>query len=271
MAVLGGQCSLFRLSALEAVCAAYRQSHPWVTDSEVEDSLLSLQIKKVGFLTKISAHARSYVGPMLSLRSLYAQQVKWTAGSIELLKTNPFHPNMRLRWKENISMLFNIATRLLFVLLLAASLSIGAFEFSPIWLVPPLVAWLLILRVTASMHHRTAGDWLYALLFFPAEFYMWLRSTYFIASWWQVMNKVERDNWGAQAAAESGKGKAGLLWPILVLGSVGGVSYYSWTSMSDVAQAGVIAYGWPLLMVITVCLTLGMLKKALRRHRGFTV
>lgn len=63
MAVLGGQCSLFNMKALSAVCALYNQHQPWVRDSEVEDSLLSLQIKRAGYSTKISANARADVGP----------------------------------------------------------------------------------------------------------------------------------------------------------------------------------------------------------------
>ena len=55
MAVLGGQCSIFSMRALRAVMTANHQQTPWVNDSEVEDSLLSLQIKSAGYLTKISA------------------------------------------------------------------------------------------------------------------------------------------------------------------------------------------------------------------------
>ena len=42
MAVLGGQCSLFNVRALESVMYRHHQAAPWVRDSEVEDSKLSL-------------------------------------------------------------------------------------------------------------------------------------------------------------------------------------------------------------------------------------
>ena len=130
-----------------------------VRDSEVEDSKLSLQIKDVGYSTKISSRARAFVGPMTNLRSLHGQQVKWNFGAIDLLwpgtrgynKGQPLHPNLRLRWFENVSMLFNIGTRMAFVLLLAAALSIHAFVFNPIWLIPPVVAAGLNLRLAMSM------------------------------------------------------------------------------------------------------------------------
>ena len=271
MSVLGGQCSIFRVKTLEMLCAHHHQTTPWTNDSEVEDSLLSIQIRTVGYQTKISATARAYVGPMLTLRSLYAQQVKWTAGGIKLMRQHPFHPNLRQKWTENIGMTFNIIVRLLFALLLVGSLSIGAFVFNPIWLIPPVLAWLLAVRVTASMHNRTWKDWLYSTTLAPSEVYMWLRATYFVASWWQVLNATERDNWGAQSAAESGKGGMGILWPLVVLGAVFGIVGYSWTTLSAAQQADVLAYGWPVLMVLTVMLTLGMMRKALRRHRSFTV
>lgn len=134
MAVLGGQCSIFSVAALKTVRDAHRQHGPWGSDSEVEDSLLSQQLKRCGFSTKISASARAEVGPMVTLKSLDAQQVKWNYGAIDLMwpgqwgdtSGQPFHPNLRLRWLENWSMLFNLLVRIGFVLLLAASMSIGA-------------------------------------------------------------------------------------------------------------------------------------------------
>src|SRR3546814_3637151 len=59
MAVLGGQFSIFSTNALRDAMSQNHQSSPWVRDSEVEDSLLSLQIKSAGYLTKISPYARA--------------------------------------------------------------------------------------------------------------------------------------------------------------------------------------------------------------------
>ncbi|WP_394550935.1 glycosyltransferase family 2 protein [Agromyces sp. MMS24-JH15] len=145
MAVLGGQYSIFSMKALSEAMAANHQRTPWVKDSEVEDSLLSLQVKSAGYLTKISAQARADVGGMTTLRSLDAQQVKWNYGAIELMwpgqrgdtKGQPLHPNMRQRWLENFSMAVNGLTRILFIVLLAGSLSIDAFVFMWWWVLPP--------------------------------------------------------------------------------------------------------------------------------------
>ncbi len=175
MAVLGGQFSVFSTHALREVMEQNHQSTPWVKDSEVEDSLLSLQIKSAGYLTKISPAARADVGGMTTLRALDAQQVKWTYGAIELMwpgqrgdtKGQPLHPNLRIRWAENFGMLTNLFVRVAFLLLLAASLSIGAFVFSPVWLIPIGMAVLLNLRMAMTMANRTRKDVLFALLIAP--------------------------------------------------------------------------------------------------------
>lgn len=271
MSVLGGQCSIFRMKALDAVCEFYLQDSPWTSDSEVEDSLLSLQIKKVRYQTKISATARANVGPMLSLRSLYAQQIKWTAGGAKLLKEFPLHPNMRQKWGENLGMVMNIAVRLMFAVMLSASLALDAFVFNPFWLIPPVLAWLLSVRVTASMQNRTWKDWLYSVTLVGPELYMWLKSVYFVRSWWQVISGNEHDNWGAQSKAENGGGGIGwVMWPAVVLASVGSIAVYAWMQLGITEQTAVLGYGWPMLMVVTVVLTAAMFRKAIRPHRGFT-
>ncbi|WP_448618645.1 glycosyltransferase family 2 protein [Geodermatophilus sp. URMC 65] len=278
MAVLGGQCSLFNVRALESVMYRHHQAAPWVRDSEVEDSKLSLQIKDAGFSTKISAHARAFVGPMETLRALHGQQVKWNYGGIDLLwpgqrgdsKGQPLHPNLRLRWYENIAMLSNITARMGFLLLLAAALSIDAFVFNPVWLIPPVVATLLNLRIAASMHDKSASDILYALLVAPAELYMWLRMGHFLTAWVQFFARVEKDNWAAQAAAERGRGSAYVM-PAVCAVATFVVLIVAWGQQSIGIQSAILSIGWPVLYLLTVLQTLFMVRKLVRRQRGFTV
>jgi cellulose synthase/poly-beta-1,6-N-acetylglucosamine synthase-like glycosyltransferase len=278
MAVLGGQCSLFSVRALEAVMFRNHQAAPWVRDSEVEDSKLSLQIKDAGYNTKISARARAFVGPMTTLRALHGQQVKWNFGGIDLLwpgqrgdtKGQPLHPNLRLRWYENISMLFNIGTRMSFLLLLAAALSIDAFVFNPIWLIPPAIATLLNLRIALSMHDKSATDLLYAFLWIPSESYMWIRMGHFLTAWVQFLSRSEKDNWAAQAAAERGRGSAYVMPAVCALATFL-VLIYAWSQQSVGVQSAILSIGWPVLYLVTVLQTLFMIKKLFRRQRGFTV
>lgn len=278
MAVLGGQCSLFSLRALEMVMIRHHQQAPWVRDSEVEDSKLSLQIKDAGYSTKISASARAYVGPMTNLRALHGQQVKWNFGAIDLFwpgqrgdnKGQPLHPNLRLRWYENISMIFNLSSRLGFLLLLVAALSIDAFVFNPIWLIPPAVAILLNLRLALAMKDKSASDILYAGLMFPAELYMWIRMGHFVSAWTQFLAQTDKDNWAAQANAEKGKGSAYVM-PLVVLIAVLGGAVYAWSQQSVGIQSAILSLGWPVLYLATIAQTVFMLRKLLRRHRGFSV
>ncbi|MBD5787562.1 glycosyltransferase family 2 protein [Cellulosimicrobium terreum] len=275
MAVLGGQASLFRMAALEDVMAAHHQRNPWVSDSEVEDSLLSLQIKSLGYSTKISATARATVGGMTTLRALDGQQVKWNYGAIDLMwpgqrgdtRGQPLHPNLRLRWMENVGMLVNATTRLLFALLLAGALSIHAFEFSPIWLVPPLVAVALNVRIALSMRDRTWRDVLFAATLVPAELYMWVRVGHFVRAWSKFLSQSRTDNWAAQAKAERGAGWA-YLTPLL-LAAVGLAAVaWMWTTLPVSAQSAALTVGWPVLGVITVLQTVFMLRRLVRRQHG---
>ncbi|MFF2371059.1 glycosyltransferase family 2 protein [Agromyces sp. NPDC058110] len=278
MAVLGGQYSIFATHALRDAMKANHQTTPWVKDSEVEDSLLSLQIKSAGYLTKISARARADVGGMTTLRALDAQQVKWNYGAIELMwpgqrgdtKGQPFHPNLRLRWWENASMAINALSRILFLVLLAGSLSIGAFVFSPVWLIPPVVAILLNLRIALSMENRSVRDILFAALLVPAEVYMWVRIGHFARAWTKFASKKQVDNWAAQAKAERGSGHA-YLAPLLIALAAVIAMVAIWTQLSPVVQSSILWVGWPVLGIITVLQTLSMFGKLVRRHHGYKV
>lgn len=278
MAVLGGQFSIFSMKALREVMVDSHQGTPWVKDSEVEDSLLSLQIKSAGYLTKISAQARANVGGMTTLRGLDAQQVKWNFGAIELMwpgqrgdtKGQPFHPNLRLRWVENFSMIINVVTRVLFFIMLAASLSISAFVFSPIWLIPPAVALLLNLRTAMSMKNRNGRDIFFAVGFFPAEIYMWVRIGHFMRAWTKFASNKKVDNWAEQAKAERGSGNAYLV-PLMVAVAFTAALVFIWLQLPIMVQSAILWVGWPILGVTTVLQTLTMFFTLIKRHHGYKV
>ena len=278
MAVLGGQFSIFSMKALGQVMIDNHQQTPWVKDSEVEDSLLSLQIKSAGYLTKISAQARANVGGMTTLRGLDAQQVKWNFGAIELMwpgqrgdtKGQPFHPNLRLRWIENFSMVINVLTRVMFFILLFASLSIDAFVFSPVWLIPPIIAIFLNLRTALSMKTRTWKDIFFAIAFLPAEMYMWVRIGHFVRAWTKFASNKQVDNWAEQAKAERGSGNAYLV-PLLVALGAAAAMVFVWLQLPVVVQSTILWIGWPILGVTTVIQTLTMFVTLTKRHRGYRV
>ncbi|WP_310963682.1 glycosyltransferase family 2 protein [Nocardioides terrisoli] len=278
MAVLGGQFSIFSTAALRRVMEESHQRSPWVRDSEVEDSLLSLQIKSAGYLTKISAHARANVGGMQTVRSLDAQQVKWNYGAIELMwpgqrgdtKGQPLHPNLRLRWFEHLSMLTNLFTRITFAVLLSASLTIHAYVFYWWWLAPTVVATLLNGRVAHSMRNANLKDYLFALSFVGAEVYMWIRLGHFVRAWTKFASRSQTDNWAAQARAERGAGH-GYLIPVFGLLVLFGGLFEVWTRLPIGIQSDSLAVGWPILGIVTAVQTAFMTLKVLRPYRGYKV
>lgn len=272
MAVLGGQCSLLSTSAMRRTMEANHQTAPWVTDSEIEDSLLSIQLRTAGFRTKISSSARANVGAMTTLRSLNAQQVKWNAGGVELMLQNPTHPNLRLRWRENIGMFTNLLSRVMFVLLVAAALSVGVFQYSWRWLIPPVVSIVLSTRIALAMQDHTFKDIAYALFLIPGEIYMVIRGVHFIEAWGQIIGRQEHDNWAAQANAENGTFKGGkVVLAIIAVGAILLALTYGWLHLDPVVQTGILSVGWIFLAVLTILQTVVMLGKVSRNHKGFKV
>jgi hypothetical protein len=215
---------------------------------------------------------------MTTLSGYDAQQVKWTYGAIELMwpgqrgdtKGQPFHPNLRLRWFENFGMLTNLFVRVAFLTLLAGSLSINAFVFSPLWLIPPAVAVLLNLRIAYTMKYRDTRDVLFALLVFPAEMFMWVRISHFVRSWSRFLSRKKVDNWAMQAKAERGGG-LGHWAPFIVLIAVGIALAVVWNLVGPVVQSSILWIGWPIVGVVTVLQTLLMFTKLVRRHHGYKV
>jgi biofilm PGA synthesis N-glycosyltransferase PgaC len=272
MAVLGGQCSLLSTSAMRATMVANRQTTPWVTDSEIEDSLLSIQLRTAGFRTKISASARANVGAMTTFRSLNAQQVKWNAGGVELMLQNPLHPNLRLRWRENVGMFTNLLSRIMFILLVAAALSVGVFQYEWWWLIPPVVSIVLNTRIAMAMKDHTFMDITYALFLIPGEIYIAVRGVHFIEAWGQIIGRQEHDNWAAQANAENGAAKSGkVVLAIVAVAAILAALTYGWLHLEPIVQNVILSVGWTTLAVLTILQTVLMLGKVFRNHKGFKV
>lgn len=270
ISVLGGQFSLFSVRALEDVMKKEDQATPWIKTSEVEDSLLSLQIKSAGYDTMLSAGARAYVGGMTTLRALDGQQVKWNSGAVELMRSNPRHPSLQQRWMENISMLFNGYNRFVFIFLLISSLSISAFVFYPVWAIPTVVSTLLNLKIAMKIRSRDMRDILFAVLFIPAELYLWVRIGHFLRAWWKALFGGQSDNWAAQAKAERGQGNAYLSAPVAEALIVVVCVFIQFHLPLDI-QTTVLQWGWVSLAMLTFIQTCIMLFSLLRPSHGARV
>jgi len=200
--VLGGQATLFRRDALADVQAKAQRDSPWSTTAQVEDMELTWKLDEYGWETRCSAEARAYVGPMVTMKSFWAQRRKWDAGVVEILLANGFSKVTRYPWRIQAKMVLDLVIRVLLITLLTLALFRDSFVWSWIWLIPPIIAIFLNLRIVWSMPNRTVGDILTAIILFPAEMYLWFRLGTWTISWITTMSGSKRDGWAAQYKAE---------------------------------------------------------------------
>lgn len=200
--VLGGQATLFRVEALQQIVDEERRLCPWDPDAQVEDMELTWMLSVRDWETKVSATARAYAGPMLTIRSLWAQRRKWDEGMIRLLLGSKIGATTIYPWRVQLKNGVNAITRGLFVVLLATSLAIGAFEWNWIWVVPPVLAALLNFKHARKVPGHTRLDLFLAGTLVMVEIYLWFRLLVWVTSWGTVVAGIRRDGWARQYKAE---------------------------------------------------------------------
>jgi cellulose synthase/poly-beta-1,6-N-acetylglucosamine synthase-like glycosyltransferase len=200
--VLGGQATLFRISALQEVTEGERRLSPWDPEAQVEDMELTWALSTRGWETKVSATARAYAGPMLTARALWAQRRKWDEGMARLLLSTRIGPTTVYPWFMQLKMAINFITRALFGALLITALAIGAFDWNWIWITPPVLAVLLNTKHARKIPGRTRLDVVLGATLIAAELYLWFRVLVWAASWGTVIAGVRRDGWARQYKAE---------------------------------------------------------------------
>ena len=184
-------------------------------------------------------------------------------------KGQPFHPNLRLRWFEHMSMVINIITRVLFVLLLAGSLSIDAFVFSPWWLIPPLAAIWLNFRVARSMEFANRRDYLFALLIVPGRELHGDPDGPLRPRLAEVLQPPADRQLGRAGQGRARQGHRLDLPVRRVPVHLRGRGRDLGCSCRSSSRSDILAVGWPILGVITVLQTAWMVIKAMKRYRGF--
>ena len=200
--VLGGQATLFRVKALREVVEGERRHSPWDPEAQVEDMELTWALNSRGWDCKVSATARAYAGPMYTLKSLWAQRRKWDEGMIRLLLGSKLGAATIYPWRIQLKSLMNAMTRALFILLLTASLAVGAFAWNWIWIAPPVLAILLNLKHARKIPGRTRADLVIAGTLVLVEIYCIFRLMAWFASWMTVIAGIRRDGWARQYKAE---------------------------------------------------------------------
>ena len=274
--VLGGQATLFRIKHLQEVIDTHERNSPWDPDAQVEDMELTWRLHEAGRKTLVSATARAYAGPMVTVKGLMGQRRKWDEGMAALLWQNKMpDKNTMIPWKQQFSMLANGVVRILFAVMLLLALTVHQFVWSPIWLLPVLVGVALNLKVAWRVPDRTPADLFYAILVFPAELWLLSRMWSTLVSWLNIWFGARRDGWAAQAAAESGKGGGGeVIGKILVWSLVGALTIaagtWFWVEKAGTQlQQTVLTTGWSVVSVITLLLTGFAFIKLLKPTRGY--
>ena len=276
--VLGGQATLFRVKHLQEVTDRHERNSPWDPDAQVEDMELTWRLHEAGRKTLVSATARAYAGPMVTLKGLMGQRRKWDEGMAALLWQNKMpDKNTLIPWKQQFSMFSNGIVRILFLVLLAASLTVHQFVWSPLWLLPIAVGIALNVKIAWRVPDRKPADILYALLVVPAEMWMVTRMWSTLVSWLNIWFGARRDGWAAQAAAESGKGGGGnsavigkLLAYALAIGTGVAVATWWWIEKAGAdIQRQVLTTGWAIASVLTITLTGFALIKVFKPTRGY--
>lgn len=268
--VLGGQVSLFSNDALRAVAEHNLTRGPWDTSAQVEDMQMTGDLRAMRYSANVSVTARAYAGPMLTLRSLWAQRRKWDEGMSRLLVRSTLNKWTVTLWRQQLSLLSNGITRIGFIFLLTASLMVGQYKWNWLWVIPPAVAVLLNLKLAAKVPHRTPADLLYALLLIPVELYLIMRVCCATASWVNVLAGIKRDGWAHQARAEQGRsgGPGKILGALLVVAILVTATVYGWTHAPLFLQRDILTTGWAALALITALQTLMMILRLLRPSRG---
>jgi biofilm PGA synthesis N-glycosyltransferase PgaC len=152
--------------------------------------------------TKVSGTARAYAGPMLTVKSLWAQRRKWDEGMVRLLLGTKIGAATVYPWRMQLKMALNATTRLLFVGLLATSLAVHAFHWSWIWVIPPILGALLNLKHARKVPGHTKLDLFLAVTLIGVELYLWFRLAIWMTSWATVVAGIRRDGWARQYKAE---------------------------------------------------------------------
>jgi biofilm PGA synthesis N-glycosyltransferase PgaC len=275
--VLGGQATLFRVKHLQEVTDRHERNSPWDPDAQVEDMELTWRLHEAGRKTLVSATARAYAGPMVTIKGLMGQRRKWDEGMAALLWQNKMpDKNTLIPWKQQFSMFANGIVRILFLVLLAASLTVHQFVWSPLWLLPIAVGIALNVKIALRVPDRRPADIVYALLVIPAELWMVTRMWSTLVSWLNIWFGARRDGWAAQAAAESGKGGGNsavlgkLLGSALAIGTGVAVATWWWIDKAGpVIQRQVLTTGWAVASVLTIVLTAFALIKVFKPTRGY--
>lgn len=205
--VLAGTACAIRASALEEVVAVEGWSEgPWTYESAVEDFYLTYCLRRMGYQCRVSATVRAYTGAMTTLKTLWAQRLKWQIGTAQDLKRLGFNKQTMIDWRQQAVGMLAAWLRIAWVSLIAAELVFTHHvRLMHYWWMFPVLFIMLDFRAALRIPHKSKADMLMALALIPQEVFAWIRAAWFTWSWISVLTGRKTDLWAAQIAAEGRK------------------------------------------------------------------
>lgn len=204
--VLAGTGCVIRNSALREIAYRSDREGPWTYASMVEDFELTYRIRQLGYHCHISPTVRAYTDAMRTVRSLWAQRMKWQVGTVEDLLSFGVTKLTYVDWRQQAAGLLAAAVRISWVLFTLVALLTGSLHMAWLWLVAPAFFIANDVKQALRIPHRDSRDVLLAALLLPQEFFAWLRAGWFIAAWCSVLTsrvtRRRKDRWAMQYVAE---------------------------------------------------------------------
>jgi cellulose synthase/poly-beta-1,6-N-acetylglucosamine synthase-like glycosyltransferase len=167
VSVLSGTAALLRVAALS--------ERPWSEQSLVEDYVLTLELRRHGWDVRAGAGMVAYTDSMISLGALWRQRIRWTRGTLEELRREGWQPWTRADILAHLAIALSIVMRLLWLTALTAASISGRVSWSPLWLLPLILA---LLEGAIATRKLAWHDRLLALLLIPEELYGLLRQAW---------------------------------------------------------------------------------------------
>lgn len=272
VSILGGQATLFKRSALEDVHRLTKGEGPWFTGSLVEDAYLTRQMERAGYKGVVNPKARVMVGAMKTSHAWWNQRRKWQNGHvIDICSDKHFGPD-RIRWGQQIAMLFNWLLRVCFFTLLIVSLVSHQFVFNWWWTTPIALASIQGLLVTANMVDRNKWLMIRAFTFVLPELYVWKTLAVSCASTGKAFKaffgsgRSDQSDWIKQAQAESSKKVGSMVMWMTIIGSVFFPTVIlmavGFTFPQELSQ--ILNLGWKVLAFMSVISSVFMIIKIMR-------
>jgi cellulose synthase/poly-beta-1,6-N-acetylglucosamine synthase-like glycosyltransferase len=202
--VLAGTACAIRASALEKVVAKMGWSEgPWTYESAVEDFYLTYCLRRMGYQCRVSASVRAYTGAMTTLKTLWAQRLKWQIGTAQDLKRLGFNRQTMVDWRQQVVGMVAAWLRVAWVMLVLSELVVlhHLYLMHYWWMFPALFV-MLDLKAALRIPHRSKADILMAAALIPQEVFAWIRAAWFTWSWVSVLTGRKPDLWAAQITAE---------------------------------------------------------------------